>query len=149
AGLFRLQMLCLEAGMDETQVFQVARDSKLNKWPDRQDLLWSDTCRAISMHDQNIKIASPGPPAREPPLVTDVERKDIANDPSFIERYIDWAKSLGDAAEQYHQGGAFIALSSLLSGSVVLPTSFGEILPNIWVMVLADTTITRKSTAMG
>jgi hypothetical protein len=31
---------------------------------------------------------------------------------------------------------------------VVLPTSFGKIIPNLWFMILADTTLTRKSTAM-
>jgi hypothetical protein len=36
----------------------------------------------------------------------------------------------------------------LLSGRVELPTSFGTIAPNLWFMILADTTLTRKSTAM-
>src|SRR6185503_18286841 len=67
---------------------------------------------------------------------------------SFVERYIEWAKSLGDAAPQYHQAGAFTALSALLAGSVQLPTSFGVMKPNLWFMILADTTLTRKSTAM-
>lgn len=39
-------------------------------------------------------------------------------------------------------------LSSILSGRVSLPTSFGTIIPNLWFMLLADTTLTRKSTAM-
>src|SRR6185295_16082845 len=56
--------------------------------------------------------------------------------------------TLGDAAWQYHQAGAFVALSSLLAGSVRLPTSFGTVIPNLWFMILADTTLTRKSTAM-
>ena len=49
---------------------------------------------------------------------------------------------------QYHQAGAFTALSALLAGSVQLPTSFGVMKPNLWFMILADTTLTRKSTAM-
>lgn len=39
-------------------------------------------------------------------------------------------------------------LSSVLSGSLRLPTSYGAVLPNLWFMILADTTLTRKSTAM-
>jgi hypothetical protein len=39
-------------------------------------------------------------------------------------------------------------LSTLLAGSVKLPTRYGSILPNLWFMILADTTLTRKSTAM-
>jgi hypothetical protein len=68
--------------------------------------------------------------------------------PSFIDRYVTWGKTVGDAPEQYHTAGAFIALSSLLAGSIQLPTSYGTILPNLWFMILADTTLTRKSTAM-
>jgi hypothetical protein len=41
-----------------------------------------------------------------------------------------------------------VALSSVLAGSLKLPTSFGVILPNLWFLILADTTLTRKSTAM-
>jgi len=67
---------------------------------------------------------------------------------TFVERYVKWATSLGDAAPQYHHAAAFMALSSLLSGAIRLPTSFGVIMPNLWFMILADTTLTRKSTAM-
>lgn len=67
---------------------------------------------------------------------------------TFVERYIEWATSLGDAAPQYHQAGAFVILSSLLAGSVKLPTSYGTVIPNLWFMILADTTLTRKSTSM-
>jgi hypothetical protein len=65
-----------------------------------------------------------------------------------VERYVDWAKQVGDAAIQYHEAGAFTALSTLLAGSVRLLTRYGSIQPNLWFMILADTTLTRKSTAM-
>ncbi len=146
--LFRLEMLCAEAGMEPNDIFQVARDAKCNKWQERPDLLWRDVCRAIAMHAQNLKQGQL-PSQGEPELITDQERKDIEGSPGFVERYIAWAKTLGDAAIQYHQAGAFIALSSLLSGSIVLPTSFGVLIPNLWLMILADTTISRKTTAMN
>jgi hypothetical protein len=65
-----------------------------------------------------------------------------------VEEYIEWAKTLGDAAWQYHQAGGFVVLSALLGGSVKLRTSYGAINPNLWFMILADTTLTRKTTAM-
>ena len=148
ATLFRLQMLCFEAGMSNEETFQVARDAECNKWPDRPDLLWQDTCRAFAVHQANEKAGTIAPP-RESPLVTDQERADLKKNPGFVERYIDWASGLGDAAVQYHQGGALISLSSMLAGSIALPTSFGVIIPNLWICILADTTITRKSTAMN
>jgi len=55
---------------------------------------------------------------------------------------------LGDAAWQYHQVGAFTILSALLASSLRLPTSYGLLLPNLWFLILADTTLTRKTTAM-
>jgi ribosomal protein S25 len=84
-----------------------------------------------------------------PDLLTDKEREIVKGlSDTFVEDYINWAKSRGDAAWQYHEAGAFVILSQLLSGVVKLPTSFGIIVPNLWFMILADTTLTRKSTAM-
>jgi len=88
------------------------------------------------------------PPGTEMALVTREERAAILLEPSFIERYVDWAKQVGDAAVQYHEAGAFTALSTLLAGSVRLLTRYGSIQPNLWFMILADTTLTRKSTAL-
>lgn len=67
---------------------------------------------------------------------------------TFVERYIKWASELSDASPQYHQAGAFIILSALISGALRLPTSFGTVIPNMWFMILADTTLTRKTTSM-
>jgi len=39
-------------------------------------------------------------------------------------------------------------LACLLAGSLRLPTSYGTVVPNLWFMILADTTLTRKTTAM-
>jgi hypothetical protein len=148
AAIYRLNMLCFESGMSREEVYQVARDSKVNKWLDKPHLLWQDVCRASATHGANLKMGQ-APPSHEPSLVTDAEIKDLQATPGFVERYIAWAKTLGDAAVQYHEAGALVALSSLMAGSVVLPTSFGALIPNLWICILADTTITRKSTAMG
>jgi hypothetical protein len=147
-ALFRLEMSCAESGMTQEETFQVARDAKCNKWIDQPELLWRDVCRAFSVHARNAE-AGKIVEGDGPQLVTDQERQDIENNPCFVERYIEWASSLGDAAVQYHQAGAFIALSALLAGSIVLPTSFGPIIPNLWLMILANTTLSRKSTSMN
>lgn len=147
-SLFRLEMLCAEAGMSAEETFQVARDSACNKWQDQPNLLWRDVCRAYAMHKSNQE-ATFLPTVGDVQFVSDQERQDIEANPSFVERYIAWGQTLGDAAVQYHQAGAFILLSSLLAGSVQLPTSFGPIIPNLWLLILADTTLSRKSTAMG
>jgi hypothetical protein len=147
-ALFRLEMYCLEAGMQLSEVFQVCRDSVVNKFDKDQILLWKDVCRAKAKFDDNLRVTTL-PPADEISILSDNEKELVRGlPPCFIDRYIDWAKRVGDAAEQYHVAGAFIALSSLLAGSLKLPTSFGTISPNLWFLILADTTLTRKSTAM-
>jgi hypothetical protein len=152
--LWSLMMLCFEGGMSREQVFLVSEAAACNKFARKfgatqrsRNYLWQDVCRAFFRHEQNVKIVETKPEP-EGPLLTDDERVLAEAQDSWVERYIRWASGLGDAAKQYHQAGAFIALSSVLAGSVQLPTSFGSVVPNLWFMLLADTTLTRKTTAM-
>jgi len=149
-ALWKLIMLLYEAGFDREDVFIVANDSACNKYA-RDNLpeseLWKDVVRGYVQHQQNIKTTII-PELAQVELLTEEEEARVKGRRTFVERYIEWASGLGDAAVQYHQAGAFIILSALLAGKVILPTSFGTIVPNLWFMILADTTITRKSTAM-
>lgn len=147
---WQLQLLLHELGLTLAEVFVVARDSACNKYArdgKSPKLLWKEICRSFNKNEHNNRIIL-GSNSLERPLLSDQEVKDIEDNPSFIERYIEWARGLGDAAWQYHQAGGFICLSSIMCGGVVLPTSFGAVVPNLWFMILADTTLTRKSTAM-
>jgi len=151
--LWTLILSLFEADLSAEDVFSVAKASACNKYrrdgrPDSH--LWSDVKRAQKKVEAENKYA-PAELVRSnevSDLLTEDERQVAANRNDFIQRYITWAKNQSDASWQYHQGAAFIVLSTLLSGGVTLPTSFGTILPNIWCMILADTTLTRKSTAM-
>lgn len=154
-SLWKLQMTLFEAGLSTEEVYLVARDAQCNKY--RRDgksteLLWKDVCRSRVRHAEVERLNTPHI-THQPPLllaseVDHLNSLDVQPGLSFVNDYIKWAKSLGDAAPQYHQAGAFVILSALLGGSVRLPTSFGMIKPNLWFMILADTTLTRKSTAM-
>lgn len=66
----------------------------------------------------------------------------------FVERYVSWASTCTDSPSQYHIAGALTILSSLLCPHLRLDTSFGAFRPNLWFLILAGTTITRKSTSM-
>lgn len=148
--LWQLQMLLFEAGLTREEVFIVAKASACNKYardgrPDQ--FLWKDVCRAFQKNEENLNIVIPES-VQQIDIITPEEKTYVEAHPGFVERYIEWAKSLGDAAHQYHQAGAFTVLSSLLAGAVRLPTSYGTIVPNLWFMILADTTLTRKTTAM-
>jgi hypothetical protein len=150
SAIWRLNMLLFESGFERNEVYAIVANSACNKYArDGRDpsMLWKEVCRAeaknvANNHSLNRKNTA------DKPMITDEERATLDVEDTFIERYINWAKSLGDAAQQYHQAGAFTALSALLAGNVRLPTSFGTVIPNLWFMILADTTLTRKSTAM-
>jgi hypothetical protein len=147
-ALWQLQMFLLESGMSLEEAFVVARGAACNKF-DRDNrpvaFLWKDLCRAKAKFDSNMAIQTPKGMEQ---LLSDDDRRDAEAMRTIVDDYVDWAKTIGDAAPQYHVAGALILLSSLLAGPIKLPTSFGTVLPNLWFMIMADTTLTRKSTAM-
>lgn len=149
-ALWKLIMLLFEAGFDREQVFVIARDAKCNKYmrDGRPEVeLWNDVVRGYLKH-QELASTTIIPETVDGPLLTDTERALVAQQETFVTRYINWASKLGDAAVAYHQAGAFVVLSALLASRVTLPTSFGSIVPNLWFMILGPTTVTRKTTAM-
>lgn len=149
-ALWRLEMACFEVGMTLEETLSVAMNAACNKYVRDlrpNGLLWKEINRAYKNWAERHQIITKDT-TLETELLTDEERASARADITFIEDYIEWAKTLGDAAWQYHQAGAFVVLSSVLAGPVRLPTSFGTMTPNLWFMILADTTLTRKTTAM-
>lgn len=151
-ALWMLESELVEAGLELGEIYVVARDSACNKYArDNRDTrdLWKEVCRSFSRRDD-----TEGGPADAPKLITPLqllspeERKNIDLNGTFISRYMEWATRQSDASSNYHEAGAFILLSSILSGRVVLPTNFGKIYPNLWFMILGDTTLSRKSTSL-
>lgn len=148
--LWNLQLLLFEGGLTREEVFVVADASACNKYRRRKQapiFLWKEVCRAFQTFEERHKLVTSST-KYDIPLLTDEEREWAEAHPTIVEEYIEWAKSVGDAAWQYHQAGGFVILSSLLAGNVRLPASFGTVVPNLWFMILADTTVTRKTTAM-
>jgi hypothetical protein len=152
-ALWQLELLLLESGLSREETFAIANQSACNKYRrDGRDekLLWKEVCKA-EQHTQSLTAELQGVADVDipfHPILTDEERAHAIANPGFVEDYVEWASTLGDAAWQYHQVGAFTILSALLAGNVRLPTSYGIVLPNMWFMILADTTLTRKTTAM-
>lgn len=151
-ALWELEVILLECGLSPEETFVVVRESECNKYKRDnrpEEYLWQEVQKAVR-YVQNRQGPVPVSVREHDTytILSDDEREQAEKDETFVEHYIEWAKTLGDAAWQYHQAGAFIILSSLLSGAVKLPTSFGTVVPNLWFMILADTTLTRKTTAM-
>lgn len=150
-ALWQLEMILFEAGLSREEVFVVVKEAACNKFKrDGRDdrTLWSDVCRAWASYNSTTIGPIQSASGRLEELLTDEEHRQAENIRTLVEEYTDWARSQGDAAWQYHQVGAFVVLSSLLAGNVRLPTSYGLVVPNLWFMILADTTLTRKTTAM-
>ena len=152
-ALWNLECLLLESGLTREEAYIVAEASSCNKFKrDKKPgkYLWRDICRAY----EHLKIRSGALLPQEIAadkysLLSEEEMKTVANmAPGFVERYCAWGKSRGDAAPEYHVAGAFTILSGLLCGAVQLPTSYGILYINLWFMLLADTTLTRKTTAI-
>lgn len=150
-ALWNLIRICAEAGLRPEETFIVAEDAACNKY--RRDGrpetdLWHDVQKAYVKNIEHAKLA-PTASSTVPELLSKEEELLVQNRETFVERYIKWASGLTDASVQYHQSGAFMILSALLAGNIKLPTSFGNVIPNLWFMILGNTTITRKTTAMN
>jgi hypothetical protein len=148
--LWHLMSLCMEAGLTKVETFLVARDAKCNKYardgrPETE--LYRDVCRLYVKQIEKLQLA-PTTNSEIPELLSPNETKRVQAQVTFVERYMAWAGKKTDAPRQYHQAGAFIILSALLAGNICLPTSHSKVYPNMWFMLLAGTTLTRKSTAM-
>lgn len=155
SNIWALQLMLFELSVPKEHVFVIARDAACNKFSrDGHDnlILWREVLRAEASVKRggNPKLAASNDrvviPDRE--LLTEDERNSAKADITVVDDYIAWASSVCDAPPQYHVAGAFIILTGLLSGHIRLPTSFATLVPNLWFMILAETTLTRKSTAM-
>lgn len=67
---------------------------------------------------------------------------------TFIDAYVEWAHTVTDAPIQYHKAIGAAILSTTMAPFICLPTRQVTFVPNIWIMILAGTTVTRKSTSL-
>lgn len=147
--LWKFINMCFEAGMDDIEVFSVAREAACNKYArdGRSEVdLWASILKASDAQ----KKASLSFGYREVLTMPDIMKGEQPNDvTSFVDDYYDWAVSATDAIPIYHELCAFILLSSVMASGLRLKTSYGEMYPNLWGLVLGDSTLTRKTTAMS
>lgn len=145
ASLWLLINICLEQGMTKEETFAVALESKCNKYErDSRPIsyLWKEVTKAELKQKQIQLMVGEGQALVLPTI--------YEGDPpeSIIDQYKDWAVEATDAVPEYHELACTILLSSLLSSGLFLKTSFGTVIPNLWGLILGDSTLTRKTTAM-
>jgi hypothetical protein len=143
--LWRLIHICFEAGMDSMEVYAVARSAPCNKYErDGRPIehLWKDINKAQESQATISQIQRDFKALVMPTLVDEPASETI------LDRYRDWAKDATDAVPEFHDLCATIGLSSIVSNSVRLDTSYGLMVPNLWGLILGDSTLSRKTTAM-
>lgn len=148
-ALWRLVNLCFSVGMTPEEVFVIAKNSKCNKYerdgrPDTD--LWREVAKAQLELEAHAALFTALPALEFPQLLTDDEMNSLPT--TLIDDYKDWASSVTDAVPLYHELVGAITLSSLMSTTLRLQTKNTKIVPNIWGMILGDSTLTRKTTAM-
>lgn len=147
--LWRLINVCFEAGMSASEVLVVAHAAPCNKYErDNRPInyLWRDVCKAELAQKRINALTQEYHPVVMPDIVDDDELAALPE--TFVDRYILWGTEATDAVAEYHEVCAFVLLSAVLGGNLKLNTSYGALIPNIWALILGDSTLTRKTTAM-
>lgn len=148
AFLWRLINICSEAGMEQDEAFSIAYHSSCNKYKrDNRPLthLWREVSKAYLAQTRFAIIKEQAYATLEMPRLVD---EDTVEEDSFVVDYKKWGVAATDAPEHYHELACFIALSSLTASGLRLETSFGDLVPNLWGMILGESTLTRKTTVM-
>lgn len=147
ARLWRLINFCLELGFSEEETFAVAIESKCNKYArDNRPIshLWRDVLKAAQKQNK-ITVATKTVELAMPQIV---DPDDVTED-SFVAEYKQWANEATDAPEQYHELSCFIALSSVVSQGLALELPYNSnFRPNLWGLLLGESTLSRKTTSM-
>lgn len=159
-SLFQLELGLFEQGLDEVQVFAVARRAACNKFerdgrPEQH--LWEHVLATKAIFEERETKVDLHIPAAE---VDTSKKKDWSTldllepeeraslERTFIDEYADWAKSKSaKSARQYHEASAFMLLSVIFSEYGHLVPSWGNTPLNLYMLILGLTTKSRKSTS--
>lgn len=143
--LWRLIHTCLEAGMSAEETFVVANSSAANKY-ERDDRplehLWREVLKAENSQQTIYVLDNSWQPLTMPKFVDEPATGTI------LDSYREWAEEATDAVVQFHDLSCTILLSAIVANSVRLNTQYGAMVPNLWGLILGDSTLTRKTTAM-
>lgn len=151
ARMWRLLCTCFETGMERKEVFAIALTAKCNKFARDgrpASYLWREVMKAEGLNRRSQTESGKFKPLIFPELVVPEEIAEEV-DKNFISEYKTWATAATDAIVEYHELCCFIMLSVLVSSGVYLDLEHSELAPNLWGLVLGDSTLTRKTTAMN
>jgi hypothetical protein len=161
-ALFLLEQELFRCGATDEVAFVICRDHPFNKFQadgkfGADDLLWADIQRARHKSELGIKAEPDRTEVKNATVTVEPTKKHKMVDflsaeeknqmaSTFVDDYVEWARSKTDAAHEYHVAGAFTLLSTIFSDYGHAIPKFGRLPLNLWFMVLGSTTRSRKST---
>lgn len=145
--MWNLINMCFECGMDELETFACCRVSKVNKYrrdnrPERH--LWLEVLKVKQRFQRIAEYQHEAVSFTMPGIYDEAEDDNF----TYIDMYREWGMKRTDAPPQYHDLFAFMLLSAILSANLKLETTYGTVRPNLWGMVLGESTLARKTTSM-
>lgn len=166
---YRLEIDLFRAGLNAVEVFSLVRNAACNKYnpdfagqrtqtgvliPKRSNpdlVLWKEVQKAYAEFEQE-EPAEEAPQTTTRPTInheflTMEERRYCQDNPTFIDHYVAWVADRTDSSPIYQYSAAYMLLASVFAGRGYLPLAWGDTQLNLWVLLLGDTTRTRKSTA--
>lgn len=146
--MWRFINKCLDSGMSKEEVYVLATNAACNKYlRDNRPVtyLWREVTKAAQEHSRYELLIGGKVEVLQMPHLADFDQFE---EDTFIRDYKQWANQATDAPEQYHELTCFITLSAITCSGLWLGVEWGEIIPNLWGLVLGESTLTRKSTAM-
>lgn len=147
--LWRLINICMEVGMSDEESFAIARVSQCNKYErDKRPeaFLWQEVLKVRGNKTGERNKVTGDIKLLDFPQLIDSEYRPTAD--GFVQRYREWAEQSTDAVPGFHDLSALILLSALVSSGVELRAKWGKVYANLWGLVLGDSTLSRKTTAM-
>jgi hypothetical protein len=143
--LWKLIHASFDIGMEKEEVFVIAQQAPSNKYArDNRppEHLWRDVVKA-ELQQKNINFTDPDwTPLAMPELVGEPATGTV------LDPYREWGIQATDAPAQFHDLSCMILLSAIVSNSVRLETSYAMMVPNLWGLILGESTVARKTTAM-
>ena len=146
--LWKLYHVCMDAGLSKEEIFIVANSSNFNKFArDGRSLeyLWRDVLKAWNRYQSFEALVSAGSVVM-PELVPGYNYDD--QELSFVDEYREWGAESTDASPQYHDLTAFMTLSALIGANIKLETTYGTLRPNLWGLILGESSLDRKTTVI-
>ena len=158
--LWRLELELFRQGLTAEEVFTVAKNAKCNKYhhpgrPKRLDAdgdLWREVQRAQQSYALPQNTVEPledekADFEKKIDFLSASERELVAESPTFVDKYCEWAGKKTDGAVEYQIAGAFTILSAAFSDIGAAAPKYGKMGLNLWFMLLGETTRSRKSTS--